>query len=236
VTSPVTGRLVRIVAALADHDRREPGDQGLAAAQGVPAALAGPVPLDRRPDQAGDLGGRSLALDVRWAGSSGRTAPGRARRSTPRTAATRSRVGVVLELGHQPGAVRRNASTFLVGVLEDRGEVVRAPSVESGIPARCCTWLPGSQQAPRSTPRCRRAVRSSRPRRPSSPPSRPAPHRSARPRRPDDHDVVLALERHRAMVANRTCSRQARRSLQGQRLAQRVEAEGAEVEASRWKP
>ena len=48
------------------------------------------------------------------------------------------------------GAWARNASIFSgVRVLQDRVEVAaRATSVESGIPARCWTSLPGSQQAP----------------------------------------------------------------------------------------
>ena len=198
------------LAALADEDRGEPGDQRLPAAEGVAAALAGPVALDRRPHQLRDLGRQVAALDV------GRLDRPAERHPAGRVVVLRERqpleveVRVGLELGDQLGRGARGTPRPWSGRRprgSRRGSRAR-PRSSPGSRRAAGPGCPAASRRRRSTPRCRRSAASSRPRTPRARPWRPAPRRSAhrRPTRPPRRRTAAP---HRAMVATRTCSRQA---------------------------
>ncbi len=111
-------------AALAEHDRGQPGDQRLPATQSVATALAGAVALDRGPQQLADLGGQLGALDVDRLDRAAERHPAR------RVVVLRERqplelhVRVRLELGDQGRRLGEERVDLLgVRALEDRVEV-----------------------------------------------------------------------------------------------------------------
>ena len=191
------------LAALADHDRGQPGDQRLTAAERVAPALAGAVPLDRRPHPVRDLGRQVAALDV------GRLDRPPERHPTGRVVVLRERqpleveVRVRLQLGHQPRRGRQERLDLgPVGVLQDRRQVVARAlgRVRRSRPA-AAPGCPAASTRRRCTPTCRPACRSSRPRTPTARPSPPAPPPSARRRR------TRPPRRHSCPRADgRTCS------------------------------
>ena len=173
------------LAALPDEDRRQPGDQGLPAAQGVAAALAGAVPLDRGAHQVGDLGRQVGPLDV------GRLDRPPERHPAGRVVVLRERqpleveVRIRLERGDQLGRVRQERLDLRrVRILQDRREVVaRALRSSPGSRPAAAPGCRAASRRRRSTPTCHRGTTSSRPRRPTVRPWPREPHRSSRRRR-----------------------------------------------------
>ena len=135
VSSPVTGRLVRISPPSRMKIVRQPGDQGLAAAERVAPTLTGPVALDRRPHQLGHLGRQVGALDVRRLDRAAERDPaGRVvvlRERQPLEVEVRVRLEGRDQLG---GVGEERLDLLLVGVLEDRAEVLAGTLGRVGDP------------------------------------------------------------------------------------------------------
>ncbi len=196
-------------AALADQDRGQPGDQSLPAAERATTTLAGAVAFDRRPDQVGNLGREVGALDVGGLDRAPeRDPPGGVvvlRERQPLEVEVR----VVLELGHQSGRrLEERLDQLLVGALEDRREVVASALRRVRDPGPLLDLA--ARQPAGAAGVCRRAadewgLLDQAHRQPGLGRQRGAGERAAA--RPD-HDHVVQLC-HRAMVATRTCSRQA---------------------------